>query len=188
MQAQLRKGLGRDHGESMTQAGIADMLRGRVCTAGAVNSDTDPDSEGSEDEDRCRPRLRPGLREWHQREIEAMQGRVGRARAAAARQGRERRTGRRRLQKRRKREGGARGGGRVRGCAGARAGRRCGAGAMGGPSPNTNSDEEEAEAEAEAEAEEEEEDGFSDRSRLIIFFLVPACQLENGDRTLSLHG
>ena len=69
-----RKGLGRDHGESMTQAGIADMLRGRVCTAGAVNSDTDPDSEGSEDEDRCRPRLRPGLRERHQREIEAMQG------------------------------------------------------------------------------------------------------------------
>ena len=95
-----RKGLGRDHGESMTQAGIADMLRGRVCTAGAVNSDTDPDSEGSEDEDRCRPRLRPGLRERHQREIEAMQGRVGRARAAAARQGRERRNGRRRLQKR----------------------------------------------------------------------------------------
>ena len=130
-----RKGLGRDHGESMTQAGIADMLRGRVCTAGAVNSDTDPDSEGSEDEDRCRPRLRPGLRERHQREIEAMQGRLGRARAAAARQGRERRNGRRRLQKRRKREGGARGGGRVRGCAGARAGRRCGVGAAGGPRP-----------------------------------------------------
>ena len=96
-----RKGLGRDHGEGMTQTKIGEDRRAAV----QVDSGTDPESDGSDDEGKCRPKLDTDIEEQHARAFADMQVRAGRARAAAVSQDRARRErlrGRGRLHKRKR--------------------------------------------------------------------------------------
>ena len=86
-----RKGLGRDHGDTMAQPTIGATMRGEVNTAAQVNSDTDPESEGSGDEGKCRPRFDANIATQHAVAIASMQERAGRARAAVAKRDQERR-------------------------------------------------------------------------------------------------
>ena len=172
-----RKGLGRDHGEGMTQTKIGDPKGATV----QVDSDTDPESDGSDSEGKCQPRLNDGIAAQHARDLADMQVRAGRARAQAARRDQERRAGRRRrcqgdrqagrerLRQARRLAAEGRYGvqeeARLR--AGAKRARVEGSGSSGGggvtgaTNPNANSEEEEEEEEAaeeEAEAEEETEE------------------------------
>ena len=78
-----RKGLGRDHGEGMTQTKIGDAKRATV----QVDSDTDPESDGSDSEGKCQPRLNDGIAAQHARDLADMQVRAGRARARLVRGG-----------------------------------------------------------------------------------------------------
>ena len=84
MAGKRAKGLGADHGEGMTQLGVAASLAGAARRAVHVSSDTDPDSDGSDTEGRARPVVRGGggLDAQHGAAIEAMEREQRRRKAA----------------------------------------------------------------------------------------------------------
>ena len=185
------KGLGADHGEGMTQLGVAASLAGAARRAVHVPSDTDPDSDGSDSEGRVQPVVRGGggLDAQHGAAIEAMEREqrrrqaaeqerraVGRARREAVRRDQERRArgragarrwrrggggGRRRERRRRPGEGG---GGATAAAVAKRAGRRLRRQQVAHPNPDSDEEEEEEEAE---EAAEEEVRGSSSLSAVL---------------------
>ena len=166
-----RKGLGRDHGDAMVQPTIGEALRGEVSTEVQVNSDTDPESEGSSDEGKCRPRLDESIAARHAVDVADMQERAGRARAAAARRDQVRRGKARRGGRLRQRKGGQVYRRRVRQRAEIAAGARQGGGVSDGleeGGANTNPDEDDTGSARESEVEEGADRGRMGRLSAVL--------------------